>query len=360
MSASQPAWDIPAAWEPALAAARQGGVLFLVGGSDSGKSTLAAVLLAEAGRAGRTAAVVDADVGQSSIGPPTCLSLAFAAQPPQTLGELRPEALEFLGVPSPIGHLLGMAVGVSRLAGLARARGAETVVVDTTGLVDGSVARALKTAEVQLVQPDLVIALQWEDELEHLLQAYRSRGEPAVLRLRPSARVKTRSREQRAARRAHVLADYFRDAVEHVFAWDRVPLENTAWTTGRELPGHLRAHAEQLLGCEVLYAERGTGVFLITSERPDGYALRELKEVYGAGTRAVEAAALPGLLVGLLGARGETLAVGLLDAVRFRERELKIVAPPLDPQHVRALRLGSLRISRDGSQLGFLEPGELG
>ncbi|HEX5630611.1 MAG TPA: Clp1/GlmU family protein, partial [Acidimicrobiia bacterium] len=60
--------------------ARRRGVVMLVGGPDTGKSTLARQLLTAAVAAGKTAAYVDADVDQTTVGPPTCVGLKFVSE----------------------------------------------------------------------------------------------------------------------------------------------------------------------------------------------------------------------------------------------------------------------------------------
>lgn len=54
-----------------------GGVTMLVGGPDTGKTTLAKKMLAAAVELGMKAAYVDADVAQSTVGPPTCVGLRW-------------------------------------------------------------------------------------------------------------------------------------------------------------------------------------------------------------------------------------------------------------------------------------------
>jgi polynucleotide 5'-hydroxyl-kinase GRC3/NOL9 len=354
-------WDIPRSWEPALRVAAEGGVLLLVGDTDSGKSTLAAVLADAALRAGRRVAVVDADVGQSSIGPPACVSMALLSDPVTSLEELPPARLEFVGAPTPVGHLLPALAGAGVLAEAARRSGADTLIVDTTGLIEGPVARALKGAKVQLLQPDYVVALQREDEAESLLAPYRGRARPQVLRLRPSRRVKVRSRDQRTARRKELFARYFASGRQAEVAWEQVPMEGTMWTTGQALPGHLRGHVEEVLGVEVLHAESDSeGLFAITAGPADRGAARELKETYGGSVRVVEAALFRNLLVGVLGERGETLALGVLEGADYRARRLHLFTPLADMAVGRGLRLGTIQLARDGTQLAWLEPGDLG
>ena len=361
MSDARSGWDIPPSWQPALEAARAGSTLLLVGATDSGKSTLAAVLANKALADGRAVAVVDADVGQSSIGPPACVGLAFPEEEVAGLDDLAPAAIDFVGACSPARHLLQIATSTAVLVGAARSRGAETIIVDTTGLVSGGIARALKGAKIRLLNPDAVVALQQEDEVEHLLAPYRTRAEPDLLRLHMSRAVKARSRDERAARRQRKFAAYFANAHEVEVCWETAPFENSAWASGEPVPGHMCAYAEECVACEVLYAERGAdGIFLVVAGRPDPDGLHTLGENFGGTARAVEASALNGLLAALLGERGQTLSLGILEKIDYRRRCVTLYAPLSDPSMARGVRLGSIHLARDGSQLGTANVSAIG
>ena len=69
-------------WKDAVQRVRRfKGVVMAIGGTDTGKSTLVRQLLAQALTPKRVIAVVDADMGQSSFGPPTCMSLTLWKKP---------------------------------------------------------------------------------------------------------------------------------------------------------------------------------------------------------------------------------------------------------------------------------------
>jgi len=349
-------WDIPPSWHPALEAARAGGTLFLIGESDSGKSTLAAVLANEGFTAGRSAAIVDADVGQSNIGPPACVGLAGVCGTFGSLADLPATAIDFVGACSPMRHLLQAAASTAALVSSARKTGAETIVVDTTGLVSGGVARALKGAKIRLVKPDAIVALQADDEVEHLLAGYRGRSSPRVLRLRPSRAVRSRSREERAERRQRKFADYFAGANAITLSWDVAPVENSAWTSGEAVLGHMRAYAEDRVGCEVFHMERcANGVFLVVDRRPDASSVRELGESFEGRAVVVERRALQNLLVGLLDGEGATCALAILEEVDFRQRRMGLYTPVADERLVSGIRLGSIQLDRDGAQPGIVD-----
>src|SRR5918999_678396 len=146
----------------------QPGVVFLLGGIDAGKTTFGLELARRATRAGIRTAFVDADIGQSVVGPPTTVGLKLC----QSLGEIdyatvrHADALSFVGSIAPQGHMMGLVTGAAKLAYKARQHGCELVVVDTTGYVSGLGGQALKFHKMNLLAPDLVIAFERGGEQE--------------------------------------------------------------------------------------------------------------------------------------------------------------------------------------------------
>src|SRR2546426_637086 len=78
----------------------------------------------------------------------------------------------------------------------------ELVVVDTSGLVEGAVARTLKQAKADLLRPDLVLAIEAGRELEGILKLIESGSEAEVLRLARPADARPKPPPLRRARRA--------------------------------------------------------------------------------------------------------------------------------------------------------------
>jgi polynucleotide 5'-hydroxyl-kinase GRC3/NOL9 len=186
-------------------------VTLLLGGLDSGKTTLARRIAAAGVEGGLAVGVLDADVGQSSVGPPATVGLRVC----RTASDLEPDALAkadeiaFVGSASPQGHLLPLVVGARRLLDRARSEGVELVVVDTTGLVTGVYAQVLKYQKIELLQPDLVIGLARGQELEPLLGIVRRFFAADVVGLRVHPEVTATSVEQRAHNREQAMRRYF-------------------------------------------------------------------------------------------------------------------------------------------------------
>ena len=187
------------------------GVAVLLGGLDTGKTTVARRIAAAGVRAGLAVGYLDADVGQSSVGPPTTVGLRVCRRE----ADLEPEALAkadhlaFVGATSPQGHLLPLVVGTRTMLDRARAEGADVVVVDTTGLVSGVYGQLLKFHKATALQPDLVIGLERGEELQPLLGVVRRFFAAEVLSLRVHPDVVPTSVEQRAQAREESMRRYF-------------------------------------------------------------------------------------------------------------------------------------------------------
>lgn len=147
---------------------RRRGVVLLVGAPDTGKSSFARTLLAAAARAAVPAAYVDADVDQTTTGPPACVGLHWVRRPPDLADLDRADALEFVGSITPEGVVLQHVVATAKLVEMARSQ-VPLVVVDTTGVISGVVGQTLKYHKMELCRPDIVVGLQHGGELEPLV-----------------------------------------------------------------------------------------------------------------------------------------------------------------------------------------------
>lgn len=192
-------------------AVREKRTVLLVGGLDTGKTTLSLMLLRAAVEAGRPSAFLDADVGQKSVGPPATVTMKMvrtaADLEPEVLG--MPDGLSFVGSTSPQGHLLQVVTGVANLARRGRDGGAEFLVVDSSGLVSGIYGQILKYHKVEMLQPDLVVGLQRGEELQPLLGVIQRFFHSEVVPLGVHPGVVPTTVEQRAENREAAMRRYF-------------------------------------------------------------------------------------------------------------------------------------------------------
>ncbi|MEA2074946.1 MAG: Clp1/GlmU family protein [Euryarchaeota archaeon] len=200
--------------------------LFLLGGVDVGKTYTATALANRCYEHGLKVAVVDADVGQSDIGPPCCIGMGILERKIQMISEVPLHSLYFVGNTSPNGCMSECVDGAAAAVRKAKKFNADVVIVDSTGWIEGEDAKRFKLFEIKAIDPAFVIAIENEDELGHIIQHLNKE----VITLRISSEARSRTREERRALREEAYNRYFRAAEDSVFepstlAW--LPEEGT-------------------------------------------------------------------------------------------------------------------------------------
>lgn len=259
------------------------GAVLVMGRVNSGKSTLTRFLVQQGRDQGRRVSVVDADLGQASFGPPTCISLCFWSQ-------ATPPILRFIGSTSPAGHLLQVTVGTELLVERAKSNGAELLVVDTSGMVQGQLGMLLKLHKIELIRPDYLLVLQRGRELSPLLERIPRIPGVEICPLPVSPAARTRSAEERSHYRKESFQAYFNEAQLRSLA--------------------LRRPRRILIG---LYPSIGR-------------------------------------LMGLLDEAGETLGLGIVKRYDSKNGRMDLITP-VDLEKTRMVQGGTLRLKEDWSEM---------
>lgn len=287
----------PAEWERAIARIiDEKGTVVLLGAADTGKTTFAFALVKDALAEDIPTALVDADLGQSSIGPPTTIGLTLLRRG-DSLENPRIDGLYFVGDTTPFGHLLQSIVGTKLLVQKALETGAELVVVDTSGLISGAMGQALKYHEILIAECKHVVALQRSTELEYVL---------------------------------HSVSNYERPSVYSLL----VPIE------ARRIPPEARARTRR--DCFQSYFE-GARVFSLSLDRIS---------VYPPIVDLVRRRDFLNLAVGLRDEECETCGIGIIVGQRPRDSSVEILSPVSPEVKIRGLEIGFLRLSQRGEELG--------
>ena len=222
----------PPAWRRLDLASLQG-TLVILGDTDSGKTTFARYLFLELCHLGRRVAYLDGDVGQSTLGLPATMTAALSGQgATPAFPPAGPRTVFFVGAVSPRGHMLPVVVGAHKLQTWARSRGAEVILMDTSGMIDPAVGGgALKQWKIELLQPTTLFALARGAELEHILWPLRRRQDLRLRELAVAREVRWKSREKRIAHREEKFRRYFADAGLLSVPLSRLPVVGLGGTT---------------------------------------------------------------------------------------------------------------------------------
>jgi polynucleotide 5'-hydroxyl-kinase GRC3/NOL9 len=275
---------------------KERGIAIIIGATDTGKTTLANFLTLNLCRRGLKVALVDADIGQSTLGPPATIGFAVFKSDPDWEVVLSSPEIFLVGSTTPEGHFPLFLKGVKRMVDKALSCGTELILVDTTGFVLGEAGKELKKRKIDLISPRFILALQKSDEIEHILDLYQENPLCKILRLPLSEKARTRSMEERRTNRANRFRDYFKDSVSQELAVEEVRIEGEVLDPGGE-------------------------------SIPLEWSLR-----------------ISGLLVGLKDDNDETPALGIIKNYSEEKRTVRISTPLRDMQGVRTIQLSSLKI----------------
>ena len=279
-----------------------GGTAVLLGSMGTGKTGFAFEVLRRAIDAGTPAALIDADIDISTVGPPTTVGLKMLAPGAEVSDAAVRDAdtLGFVGALNPRQHLLPLVMSVASLVKHAREEGAQLIVVDTTGFVAGVYGQWLNYHVLDAAHPQFMVAFERGGEMEPLIGIAQRFTSAEVLELDATGFVQTLSVEDRMTAREARFASYFGASASR---WRVKPT-----------------------------------VFMPTV--PPEFDLD----------------LLDGLIVGMEDGNGVCVGIGLLE-YDGGEGILRMVSPITEG--VRGLRLGSVKISRDGRSRGTVSLPEL-
>jgi polynucleotide 5'-hydroxyl-kinase GRC3/NOL9 len=286
----------PNEWFELLDVLEEGrGIAILLGATDTGKTTLANFLISHLCQRGLKVGLVDADIGQSLLGPPATIGLAVFKSHPDWDVIMSPPEIFFVGSTTPEGHFPIHLKGVKRMLDKLSSYGPDVTLIDTTGFVSGEAGRELKRRKIDLVSPRFILALQKDDEIEPILRQYEENSLCKICRLPLSQQVRAKSMEERRTNRANKFRDYFRDSVIQELAMEEVHIEG-----------------------EVLDPN---GALL-----PLDWSLK-----------------IKGLLIGLKDEKDDTLALGMVRGYLEKKKKIAVLTPLREIQGVKTIRLSSLR-----------------
>lgn len=323
-------------------------IIMVMGNVDVGKTFFTTYVANKLLRYGTRVAAVDSDIGQADIGPPSTMGLGVFERPVGLLYEISTRAIYFIGSMSPSGHMLEFIAGMKKMTerGL---KEADVVIVNTPGWISGGPARALQLYAMELLNPDIVVALQQDKELEHLLVC----APPAKVRRIPaSKKVRPRSRDERAFLRELLLARYFEGAGRVTLDLRRVRLERCYYRTGQLLnPKTLNVHAP------IVHAEKLPEALLVVVEGALGReAMRRLEANFGQ-VKIIAKGSERNLLVGLVDDTNELLGIGIIEEINYAREKMIVITPVKDGDKIAAVQFGSMKIKPSGREVGAVRPG---
>lgn len=342
-------------------------IVLVIGTTDVGKSTFCRFLADAALATGFKVACVDTDIGQSQIGPPTTIGIkSFAPDENRQSSESQAlvsdreqsrtenpivfdgtaDQFYFVGDVSPPGHLLGLLTGTRLMVDSAREADADFVVIDTTGYIHDPPAVILKQHKIELIRPNHLVCIGRSTELEQITACYSQQQWLNIHYLLPHRGVRTKSNKARSRYRKDRFDRYFSDSKVQQVPFEQIRGGRTPFFIGRVANEKELEILSRLAETQVYHAEWGSRTLCFIVSKPLSKATITHIKNYLSLTRVTAEVRtyFERRLVGLIGSTGNTYAIGIIEGVDFRKRELSIRSKTDTAKQARAIQFGNYQL----------------
>lgn len=349
-----PTSTIPKSWEDAantiLELKSLPVTVMIVGGIDSGKTSFSAYLANRALKAKRSVAMIDADLGQSDVGPPSTIGSCRITKPIRDPFEISAENVCFIGVTSPGSAVPKVIEGIAQVKEKVMKREANLLIVNTDGWIDGEDAIRYKVALAKQVKPDIVVAIQEKNELTFLLGAL---IETQNLAIESSPAVRKRDREERRLLRELSYKKYLRGATVESFLLSWIRISGVTFGTGAKPSRERMNKIAEHLGTTPIYCEETlNSIFMVLTKEQwaDEEITESLEGIMKKKIKFVWQGDEEGLLVALHNKDENFLGIGILQEIDYERRVLKIFTRV--KSGVSSMHVGQMKLDRTGKELG--------
>lgn len=218
---------VPAKWDEVVQkilglAKNQNMVVMVVGGTDVGKTSFTIFLINKAIKESLRVNVVDADIGQSDVGPPTTIGVLEPKNYVYDFFCETPNQIVFIGSTTPSNVQTKMVEKTSSLC-LSSKQKFKLTVLNTDGWINGEEAQNYKVNMAKNSGVDVAIVFQPSNGPIGLVDKLKENS-LNVLEIDPSPLVKKRSREERRKLRWQSYQKYMRNSTVRTIPMEKVKI----------------------------------------------------------------------------------------------------------------------------------------
>ena len=319
----------------------------VLGTVDSGKTSFCTYLTNRLLREKKKVAILDGDLGQSDIGPPSTVAYTLVTKLITDLFNLEAKNVFFVGVTSPSAAINKVIEGLASLKKEILDSNPDFIVINTDGWVEGEEAVNYKVELVKRLNPDIIFCIQQKDELAPFLNALENFI--TIVVDSPSA-IKQRSKEKRRSLRELGYMKYLRNAKVQSLPLSWLKIEED------DLIGLGRTHENvrqankiyELLGMKPLhYAELKDRICIVIGRRRwiNEDNIKKAEEAAKKKIVVLRKGEEEGLLMASYNADRKFLGIGILQEVDYARKTLKIFTPA--PKEISIIALGKVRLDKN-------------
>jgi polynucleotide 5'-hydroxyl-kinase GRC3/NOL9 len=319
----------------------------MLGAVDSGKTSFCTYLINELLHAKQKVAVLDADMGQSDIGPPCTIGYAFVEKPVTDLFNLKAENAYFVGVTSPSKTVDKVIEGLTSLENEILSNRPDFVLVNTDGWVEGKEAVSYKVKLVEHLNPNIVFCIQQKEELAPIfnsLEKFRK-----IIVDSPSM-IRHRNREKRKGLRELGYMKYLRDAKVRCLPlnWLQIEENELIGMGGKRGSAENAGKIYELLAMKPLrFTELRDRICVVIGKNRwiDTENIRKVEKLTKKNVVIIRKGEEQGLLVSLHDAEKRFLGIGVLREIDYMRNAMKVYTPVRG--EVSVVAIGRVKIDKD-------------
>ncbi|MFX1518471.1 MAG: Clp1/GlmU family protein [Promethearchaeota archaeon] len=324
------------------------------GDVDTGKTTFVTYLGNMFYQLGINTGIISTDIGQ---GFPGLISLYKLNNSIIDMSEATSTDAFFVGATTPNCFEHRVMVGTQKMLKKAEILKLDALFIDTTGWVYGK-ARELKTSLLQIIQPDILVTVEKENELDHLIKPFLNLINE-IYRMPASQKVRYRDRTDRKFLRESMLAKQLTDSNIITFHFKEIGFVNTFLNTGEIVSEALGERISRIIGYIPKYIELCHDVLLVVEdiEQPlSDDVIETLQEEFPSlAIRIIDTKTIENVLVGLVDPQDTFLGYGVITNVDYAKQCISIYTP-VKKEKIASIQFGSLKVTQSGQEICWIHP----
>jgi polynucleotide 5'-hydroxyl-kinase GRC3/NOL9 len=326
----------------------------VLGTVDSGKTSFCTYLINKMLCEKRKVAVLDGDLGQSDIGPPSTLSYTLVTKPITDLFNLYAKNAVFVGETSPSKATSKAIDGLTALKKEILTHDPEFVVINTDGWIEGDCAVNYKAQLVQELNPDIVFCIQQKDELTPLVGALQKFTEVVI---ESPVSIRQRDMEKRRSLRELGYIKYMRNAkVQSLsLSWLKVEGNELFDICKTRMSMRQASKIYGLLGMRPLHlSELSDRICIVIGRRRwiDSNNIRKVEEITKKKVIVTRKGEEEGLLAAMYGTDRNFLGIGVLQEIDYLRKTLRLSTPVR--AEICVLALGKIKLDKNMKEIPAL------
>jgi polynucleotide 5'-hydroxyl-kinase GRC3/NOL9 len=332
----------------------------VLGTVDSGKTSFCTYLINRLLREKKKVAILDGDLGQSDIGPPSTVAYTFVTKSITDLFNLEAKNAFFVGVTSPNTAVNKVIEGLTSLKKEILTSDPDFIIINTDGWVKEEEAVNYKVQLVKELNPDITFCIQQKDELAPIINTFEKYTTIAVDS--PSA-IKQRSVEKRRSLRELGYMKYLRNAKVQslLLSWLKIEENDPFGLSGTYENTRQASKIYELLGMKPLHlAELKDKIYIVIGRRrwigEDN--IKKAEEVSKKKIVVIRKGEEEGLVMASYNAERKFLGIGILQEVDYSRKTLKIFTPVA--KEIAIVALGKVKLDKNLREIpAFTEEDQL-